>query len=196
MSVTVENILNLVKPNRYFAAWREGGKVEYAVAEPDEALTVLPGMSIRVVYVRAKPLNGVPPPQDVAQHPKVKWLSDIVGYPPALRVFEYVFTPLKLRLIQRLDTGVEFYMPTQDQDAPPIIVHTVNAYYVVYMCNSGRLYSEVKGGVRAYQLVERGQLQVPQVYYMKLDKHRREVGVRIPIDMEQARQLIKYLTGP
>jgi hypothetical protein len=69
----------------------------------------------------------------------------------------------------------------------------VNAYYVVYRSNSGRLYSEVKGGIRAYQLAERGQLRPPQIYYMKLDKHRREIGVRIPLDVEQVRQLFAYL---
>jgi hypothetical protein len=193
--VTVEDVLNMIRPNRYFAAWREGGRVEYAVVEPGEALMTLPGMSVRAVYVKAKPLNGVQPPQDITQHPRVKWLVETVGYPPALRVFQYTFTPLKTRLIQRLDTGAEFYMPTQEQDAPSIVIHTVNAYYVVYRSNSGRLYSEVKGGVRAYQLAERGQLKSPQIYFMKLDKHRREIGVRVPLDMEQVRQLAAYLLG-
>jgi hypothetical protein len=108
-------------------------------------------------------------------------------------VFLNAMPPLKLRLIQRLETDAELYMATQEQDAPPIIVHTVNAYYVVYRSNSGRLYNEVKGGARAYMLAERGQLRPPQVYFMKLDKHRYEIGVRVPIDEEQVRQLIKTL---
>ncbi len=193
-TLAVEDVLNLIRPNRYLAAWREGGRVEYAVAEPDEALMALPGMTIRVVGVRARPLN-VQPPQDITQHPKVRWLSETVGYPPALGVYEYTFTPLKLRLLQRLETGAEFYMPTQEQDAPPIVVHTVNAYYVVYRSNSGRLYSETPGGVRAYQLAGRDQLKPPQIYFMKLDKHRLEIGVRVPLDMEQVRQLIRLLGG-
>ncbi len=193
-TLAVEDVLNLIKPNRYLAVWREGGRVEYAVVEPDEALMALPGITIRVVGIRARPLN-VQPPQDIIQHSKVRWLAETVGYPPALRVYEYTFTPLKLQLMQRLETGAEFYMPTQGQDAPPIVVHTVNAYYAVYRSNSGRLYSEVKGGIRAYQLVERGQLKSPQIYFMRLDKHRWEIGVRVPIDGEQVRQLIRYLLG-
>ncbi|MFZ8808095.1 MAG: hypothetical protein ACO2PN_08305 [Pyrobaculum sp.] len=193
--VAVEDVLNMIRPNRYFAAWRERGRVEYAVVEPDETLMALSGMSVRVVDVKARPLN-TQPPQDIAQHPRVKQLTETVGYPPALRVFQYTFTPLRLRLVQRLETGAEFYMPTQERDAPPIVIHTVNAYYVVYRSNSGRLYSEVKGGVRAYQLAERGQLKSPQIYFMKLDKHRREIGVRVPLDVEQVRQFISYLTGP
>ncbi len=194
-TLAVEDVLNLIRPNRYLAAWREGGRMECAVVEPDEALMALPGMTIRVVSVRARPLN-VQPPQDITQHPRVRWLAEAVGYPPALRVYEYTFTPIKLRLLQRLETGAEFYMPTQEQDAPPIVVHTVNAYYVVYRSNSGRLYSETPGGARAYRLVERGQLKPPQVYIHRLDKHRHEVGIRIPLDMEQVRRLISYLTGP
>ena len=195
-TIAAEDVLNLVRPGRYFAVWREGSKMEYVAVEPGEALAVLPGMTLRVVEVKAGPLNGVQPPQDVAQHPRVKWLAEAVGYPPALRVFQYVFTPLKLRLIQRLETGVEFYMTTQEQDAPPIVVHTVNAYYVAYRSNSGRLYSEVRGGARAYQLVESGKLKTPQIYIMKLDKHRYEFGVRVPLDVDQVRQLISYLTRP
>jgi len=194
VATAVEDIFNKIRPNRYFAAWRGGGRVEYAVVEHGEALMTLPGMSVRVVDVKAKPLNGVQPPQDIL--PRIRWLAETVGYPPALKMYQYTFTPLKLRLIQRLDTGAEFYMPTQEQEAPPIIVHTVNAHYVVYRSNSGRLYSEVKGGIRAYQLVERGELQPPQIYIMRLDKHKYEIGVRIPLDMEQVRQLINYLTGP
>jgi|ADKH01.1.fsa_nt_gi hypothetical protein len=194
-ALQAEEILNMVRPNRYFAAWREGGKVEYAVVEPGEALMALPGMSVRVVGVRAKPLDGVQPPQDIMSHARVKWLSDVVGYPPALKVYQYTFTPLKTQLIQRLETGAEFYAVMQEQDAPSITVHTVNAYYVVYRSNSGRLYSEVKGGIKAYQLVRRGQLQRPQVYVMQLDKHRTEIGVRAPLDVEQVKQLISYLAG-
>jgi hypothetical protein len=195
VSVSIEELLNSIRPNKHFAVWRNGNRVEYAATEPDEALMVLPGMSVRVVDVKARPL-GVQPPQDAAQHPRVKWLAEVVGHPPALRVFQYVFTPLKLRLVQRLENGAELYMATQEQDALPIVVHTVNAYYVVYISNSGRLYSEVRGGVRAYQLAERNVLRQPQIYFMKLDKHRREIGVRIPLDIEQVRQLISYLMGP
>jgi hypothetical protein len=192
VSVSVDELLNLVKPNRYLAVWREGNRVEYAAVETDEALMTLPGMSFSVVDVKARPLN-VQPPQDITQHPRVKWLAEVVGYPPALKVYQYIFTPLKLRLIQRLETGAEFYMATQEQDAPPIVVHTANAYYVVYRSNSGHLYSEVKGGARAYQLVERGQLHTPQVYIHRIDKHRYEIGVRVPLDVEQVRQLASYL---
>jgi hypothetical protein len=190
VSISIEEVLNLVKPNKYFAVWREGSRIEYAAVEPDEALAALPGMSLRVVDVKARPLD-VQPPQDIVH--RVKWLAETVGYPPALRVFQFVFTPLKLRLIQRLETGAEFYMATKEQDAPAIVAHVVSAYYIVYRSNSGRLYSEVRGGIRAYQLAERGQLKPPQIYFMKLDKHRREIGVRVPLDTEQVRQLIRYL---
>jgi len=195
VSLSIEELLNSVKPRRYFAIWREGGKVEYAAVDVDEALMALPGMSIRVVSVETRPLNVQPPP-DVMSHPRVKWLAETVGYQPALKMFQYIFTPVRLRLIQRLETGAELYMVTREQDAPSIVAHVISAYYVVYRSNSGRLYSEVKGGIRAYQLVERGQLRPPQIYVMKLDKHRREIGVRIPLDVEQARQLISYLAGP
>jgi hypothetical protein len=191
----IEDVLNLIRPNKYFAVWRSADKVEYAVVEPGEMLMVIPSTSVRAVDVRSKPLN-IQPSQDVVQHPRVKWLAETVGYPPALRAFQYTFTPLKLRLLQRLETGVEFYMPTQERDnAQPIVVHVASAYYVVYRSNSGRLYSETKDGVRAYQLVERGQLRQPQVYVYRHDKHRYEIGVRIPLDVEQVRQLVSYLTG-
>jgi len=192
---TIEELLNLVRPHRYLAVWRGDGRVEYAVVDPDEALMVLPGMSIRVVSVEARPLNVQPPP-DVMSHPRVKWLAETVGYQPTLKMFQYTFTPLKLRLLQRLETGAEFYMPTQEQDAPPIVAHVISAYYVAYRSNSGRLYSETLGGARAYMLVERGQLKSPQVYILRRDKHRYEIGIRTPLDAEQVRQLISYLTGP
>jgi hypothetical protein len=54
----------------------------------------------------------------------------------------------------------------------------------------------VRGGARAYQLVESGKLKTPQIYIMKLDKHRYEFGVRVPLDVDQVRQLISYLTRP
>ena len=192
----IEDVLNIARPNKYLAVWRENNKVEYAAVEPGEVLMTLPGMSIRVVSVRARPLDNVQPPQDVMSHPRVRQLAELVGKWPALRVFQYTFTPLKLRLLQRLETGAEFYMPTQEQDAPPIIVYAANAYYVAYRSNSGRLYSETPGGARAYQLVAHNKLQPPQIYLMRLDRHRYEIGVRIPIDEEQVRQLISYLTGP
>jgi hypothetical protein len=188
-ALQVEDILNITRPNRYFAIWREGDKLEYAVVEPGDALMVLPGMSLRVVYVKASPLN-IQPPQDILSHPRIRWLAETVGYPPALKVYQYTLIPIKLRLIQRLETGAEFYMPTNEQEMP-IIIHTVNAYYVAYRSNSGRLH----GGVKAYQLAERGVLQPPHVYIMRLDKHRFEIGVRVPLDMEQVRQLISYLSG-
>jgi hypothetical protein len=195
-TLSIEELLNSVRPYRYFAVWREGDRVEYATVDPGEALLVLPGMNIRAFSVTAKPLN-VQPPRDVASHPRVRWLAEVVGYPPALGMFQYTFVKVRLRLLQRLESGAELYMVTQEPDvSPPITLHTVNAYYVVYRSNSGRLYSEVKGGIRAYQLVERGQLKPPQVYVYRRDKHRREIGVRIPLDLEQVRQLISYLTGP
>jgi len=189
----IEDVLNIVRPNKYLAVWRGDNKVEYAAVEPGEVLMTLPGMSIRVVSVRARPLDNVQPPQDVMSHPRVRQLAELVGKWPALRVFQYTFTPLKLRLLQRLETGAEFYMPTQEQDAPPIVAHVISAYYVAYRSNSGRLYSETSGGARAYMLVERGQLKSPQVYILRRDKHRYEIGIRTPLDVEQVRQLVAYL---
>ena len=188
----IEDVLNIIRPNKHFAVWRGGGKVEYVAVDVDEALLVLPGMSIKVVDVKARPLN-MQLPQDIMNHPRVRQLAELVGYPPALRVYQYTFTPRRLRLIQRLDTGAEFYMPTQEQDASPITLHTVNAYYVAYRSNSGRLYSETPGGARAYTLTQRGELKPPQVYVLRRDKHRYEIGIRTPLDVEQVRQLVAYL---
>ena len=70
----------------------------------------------------------------------------------------------------------------------------MHAYYVAYVSNSGRIYSETPGGAQAYSMVERGQLKPPQVYIHRRDKHRYEIGVKIPLDMEQVKQLINYLT--
>jgi len=193
-TLSIEELLNIVRPRHYFAVWREGGRVEYAAVDADEALMALPGMSIRVVGVETRPLN-VQPPQDIMNHPRVRQLAALVGKQPMLRMFQYVFTPLKLRLLQRLETGAEFYMPTQKQDAPPIVAHVASACYVAYRSNSGRLHSETPGGARAYQLVAHNKLQPPQIYLMRLDKHRYEIGVRIPIDEEQVRQLTTYLFG-
>jgi len=191
----IEDVLNIVRPNKYLAAWRENNKVEYAAVEPGEVLMTLPGMSIRVVSIKARPLDNVQPPQGVMSHPRVKQLAELVGNPPTLRVFQYTFTPLKLRLLQRLETGAEFYMPTQEQDAPPIVAHVISAYYVAYRSNSGRLYSETPGGTRAYTLTQRGELKPPRVYVHRHDKHRWEIGVRVPLDMEQVKQLVAYLVG-
>jgi hypothetical protein len=189
----IEDVLNIIRPNKHFAVWREGGKVECAAVDPDEVLMLPPGWSVKVAYVRAAPLDVQPP--DVVNHPRVEQLRQLVGYPPALRVFQYTFTPLRLRLIQRLETGAELYTATQEQDAPTIVVHTVNAYYIAYRSNSGLIYGETPGGARAYMLVERNMLRPPQIYVMRLDKHRHEIGVRIPIGEEQVRQLTAYLFG-
>jgi hypothetical protein len=91
--ISTEEMLNIIRPGRHLAVWRGGDKVEYVAVESDEALMALPNMSLRVASVKARPLN-VQPPQDIMQHPRVEWLADVVGHPPAVRVFEYVFNLL------------------------------------------------------------------------------------------------------
>ncbi len=190
--LSIEELLHAVKPHHYLAVWRGQDGIQYVAVERGEWLLVLPGDSVRVADVKITPLD-VSPPNDVLGHPSVRWLSELVGKPPVLRLHQYTFTLLKTRVVQRLNTGAEFHEVVQEPAAPPVAVHVVHAYYAVYVSNRGHIYSETPGGVRAYQLVERGQLK--QIYYMKLDKHRREIGVRIAIDEEQVRQLIRYLLG-
>jgi hypothetical protein len=190
--INIEELLNSIKPHRYLATWREGGRVKHAAVEPNEVLATLPGMTMKVADVKARALD-VQPPRDVLEHPRVKWLSGLVGKPPALRLFQYTFTPLKTRLIQRLDTGVELYEAVPEPDGSAVIVHVVHAFYVAYISNSGRIYGETPGGARAYVMAERGQLKTPQIYIHRIDKHKYEIGVRIPIDGEQVRQLISLL---
>jgi hypothetical protein len=190
----VEDMLNLVRPRHYFVAFRSSGRTSFDAVERGVALLVLPGDSVKVVDVRIRPLE-VQPPRDILEHPRARSLAEAVGRPPALRLFQYAFTPLRTRVIRRLDTGAEFHEVAQEPDAPAIVMHVAHAYYAAYISGSRRIYDETPGGARAYKLAERGQLQPPQIYVHSRDKHRREIGVRIPLDEEQARQLITYLLG-
>ncbi len=194
-SIHIEELLNDVKSRHYLVIHRTPNGLRHYTAECGDWLLVLPGDSIRVFDTKIKPLD-VQVPQDVSEHPRVKWLSELVGKPPTLKLFQYTFTPLRTRVAQRLETGAEFHEVVHETAGPPIIVHVVHAYYVAYRSNSGRLYSETPGGARAYTLLERGQLHTPQVYVRRLDKHRREIGIRVQLDAEQLRQLVSYLAGP
>jgi hypothetical protein len=190
-AIRIEELLNVVRPYRYIAVWR-GSINEYAAVERGETLAVLPGDMLRVADVKMMPL-GVPPPADAMNHPRVKWLAETVGKPPALRLFQYTFTPLKTRVIQRLENGGEFHEVAQEPAGSPVVIHAIHAYYVAYVSNSRHVYSETPGGAQAYRLAERGVLKPPQVYVHRHDKHRYEIGVRVPIDREQVRQLTATL---
>jgi hypothetical protein len=190
---SIEELLNTVKPRRYLAVWHSRYiGIQYVAVERDEVLAVLPGDSVRVADVKIKPLD-VQPPRDVNEHPKVKWLSELVGRLPVLKMFQYTFTPLKTRAVQVLESGAELHEVTQEPSGAPVVMHVVHAYYVAYVSRSRHVYSETPGGAQAYRLVERSQLKPPQVYVYRLDGHRYEVGVKIPIDQEQVRQLATLL---
>ena len=191
--VNIEELLNAVKSSHYFVVRRTPNDVKYYAVEYGSRLFLLPGDSINLVAdVKIRPLE-VQPPADIMQHPRVMGLAEIVGKPPALKLFQYTFTPLKTRVAQRLDTGAEFHEVVHEPVGHRIIMHVLHAHYVAYRSNSGRLYSETPGGARAYVMVERGQLRSPQVYIRRNDKHRCEIGIRIPLDEEQVRQLVSYL---
>ncbi len=192
--LSIEELLHAVKPHHYLAVWRGQSGIQYAVVEPGGWFLVLPDQSVRVADVKIKPLD-VSPPNDVLGHPRVKWLSEFVGKPPVLRLYQYTFTLFKTRVVQRLNTGDEFHEVTQEPASSPVVVHVVHVYYVAYVSNRGHIYSETPGGAQAYRLIERSWLRPPQVYIRRFDKHRYEVGVKIAIDEEQVRQLIRLLGG-
>jgi len=94
--VNIEELLNAVKSSHYFVVHRTPNDVKYYVVEYGTWLLVLPSDSIKVVDVKIRPLE-VQPPADIMQHPRVRWLAEIVGKPPALKLFQYTFTPLRTR---------------------------------------------------------------------------------------------------
>jgi len=185
---------NILKSGRYLVMWRHSyGKVNFGVAEEGEALLALPGDVIKALAVKMRPLDAVQPPADIMQHPKVAELAEKVGTPPKLRLFQYSFAPVALKLIQRLDTGAEFYR-IGERIGPAAVVHVVHAFYAAYISNSGHVYDETPGGARAYKLYRKQVLpQWPQVYIHHPDKHRHEIGVRIPIDEQQLKPVLAYL---
>jgi len=190
---SIEELLNTVRPHRYLAVWRSRYiGIQYVAVEHDEVLAVLPGDRIRVVDVKMRPLD-VQPPQDIVAHPRVKWLGELVGKMPSLKMFQYTFVSLKTKVIQRLENGTELHEVVHEPDGQPIVMHVVHAYYMAYISNSRHVYSETPGGAQAYRLVDRGQLKQSQVYVHRHDKHRYEIGVRVPIDQEQTRQLATLL---
>jgi hypothetical protein len=194
-TIHINDLLNVVKSRHYLVIMRTPDGIRYYTAEYGTQLLVLPGDSIiRVADVRIRPLD-IQPPQDILERPEVKQLSELVGKPPALKLFQYTFVALKTKVVQRLDTGAEFHEVVHEQVAPAATLYAVHAHYIAYRSNSGRLYSEIPGGARAYWLAERRQLQQLPIYVRVLDKHRREVGIKIPIDEEQVRQLMTYLFG-
>ncbi len=177
------DLLNTLKSNRYVAFWLRGDERTYSVVERGETLIVLPGDSVRVAAVKMRPLN-VQPPVGVLNHQRVKSLVDKVGKPPNLRLFQYTFIPLDTKVIQRLDTGAEFHQIVDEPAGPAVVAHVVHIFYVAYISNSGRVYDESPGGARAYRLLRNGELASPQIYIFH-DKHRYEIGVRIPLDEQQ-----------
>jgi len=194
--VTVEDMLNMVEPGLYFAAWlHSGGKTVFEAVERDDVLMTFPSLSVKVFDVETRPIRGAKLLQDVLEHPRVKRLAETVGVPPSLGVYEYRFVPLKTVVVERSDSGAEFRKVVEEPVAPAIAMHVVHAYYSVYTSRSGRIYSETPGGAKAFMLVAERQIRRPQIY-VHCHGRRCEVGVRIPIDKEQARQLIEFLAKP
>jgi hypothetical protein len=147
-----------------------------------------------VTNVKIKPLT-VAPPEDVVNHPVAKALIEKVGKMPAKKLFQYMFTPVGIRLLQRLETGAEFHSIDNTPAGGPIIVHIAHLYYVVYISRSGRIYDEeTEGGTKAYMLYKKGVLVWPQmIYVFRRDSHRFEIGVRVPLDEEQISHVVSYL---
>lgn len=190
--VSVEDVLNLAEPGFYLVVWLNGdGKVVVESARRDVVLAAFPSVSAKVVDVGARPLEGVEPPREVLEHPRVKRLAEAVGVPPSLRAFEYTFVPLKTVVAERFDSGAELCRVAEEPAAPAIVMRVVHAYYSARI--AGRAYDETPGGARACKLVMKGRMWRPEVYIHGYGR-RCEVGVKIPADREQAGQLIEYLT--
>jgi hypothetical protein len=186
-------ILHMLKSRYYIASSLNPDGIKIFTVEPGIALYQNQYIRIcRVAEVRIRPLN-IPPPRDVVDDPRVRALTEKVGKQPAVKLFQYKFIPVGIQLIQRLDTGAEFYS-VSGPVGNPIIAHVAHIYYVVYRSRSGRIYDEeVEGGVKAYMLLKRGELTWPQIYVYERDRHRTEIGVKVPIDYEQIASVVSYL---
>jgi hypothetical protein len=193
MESKTEVILHMLKSRHYIVSTLNPEGIKTFIVEPGVALLQNQHIRIcRVAEVRIRPLN-IPPPKDVIDDPRAKMLIEKVGKLPAVKLFQYTFIPVGVRLIQRLDTGAEFYS-IGEPIGNPITAHIAHVYYVIYQSRSGKIYDEeVEGGVKAYTLFKRGELTWPQIYLHKRDGHRTEIGVRIPIDYEQIAPVISYL---
>ncbi len=123
----ITEILNVLKSKHYVVSARSGDELKIFTAEPGSALLQNDYIKIcRVAKVKIQPLN-ITPPEDVLDHPNAKLLVEKVGKMPARRLFQYVFTPVKIRLSQRLETGAEFYDIDDTPAGKPIIVYVVSS---------------------------------------------------------------------
>ena len=186
-------VLHILKSKHYVVSTRSDA-IKIFTAEPGSTLLQNQYIICRVAKVKIQPL-GVVPPEDVADHPVARALIEKVGKTPAKRLFQYVFTPVNIHLLQRLDSGAEFYSIDNTPAGKPIIAHIAHLYYVVYISRSGKVYDEeTEGGVKAYMLYKKGVLVWPQmIYVFRRDSHRFEIGVRIPLNEEQTSHVVSYL---
>jgi hypothetical protein len=191
--VSVEDALNLVEPGLYFAAWLRGdGKVVFEPVERDATLITFPSLPVKVFDVEVQPLRGAEPPRSVLEHPRVRRLREAVGVAPSLKMYEYRFVPLKTVVVGRSDSGAEFRKVVEEPAAPAVEVRVAHAYYSAYV-DDRHIHSETPGGTRALELAAERRIRRPDVY-MHCRGGRCEVGVRIPIDEERAKELMEHLT--
>jgi hypothetical protein len=186
----ITEVLHVLKSRHYVATVRHSDEFKLLTFEPGDTLLQNQYIKIcRVAEVRIRSLNISF--SDVPNDPKAKTLAEKIGKPPATKLFQYTFVPVGVRLAQRLDAGAEFYVADKPT-AKPITVHVAHLYYTAYVSRRGRVYSETPGGAKAYMLFKKGELKWPQDVYVHRSGHRIEIGVRIPIDEEQMRQLLSY----
>ncbi len=188
--LNLEELLHMLKSKQYVVSSLSGNKIKIFTTDQNGVLLQNDFIKIcRVTRVKIKPLDITPPEVD---HPVAKLLIEKVGKTPSKKLFQYQFTPVGTRLIQRIDTGTEFYEIVDEPAAEPIIVHVAHLYYVAYISRSAKIYDETPGGARAYVLHKKGVLTWPH-YVFRRDAHRVELGVRIPLDEEQISRLVSYL---
>jgi hypothetical protein len=185
-------LLHVLKSRQYVVSFLSGGEVKVFTADQNDVLLQTSLVRIcRVAGVKIRPLD-VAPPEDVINHPAAKTLIEKVGKTPTKRLFQYQFVPAGIRLMRR-DADAEFYSIADAPATRPITVHVAHLYYAAYASRSGKIYDEVPGGARAYTLFKRGELKWPRDVYTFKSSHRIEVGIRVPIDHEQIRQVFSYL---
>jgi len=193
--VSAEDVLNLVEPGLCFAARLRGdGEVLFEPVERDVTLIAFPSLSVKVFGVEVRRLRDVEPPRDVLGRPRVKRLAEAVGAPPSLGVYGYAFVPLKTAVVERSDSGAELRKVAEEPAAPAATVRAVHAYYSACADSRG-ICDEAPGGARALEPAAERRMRRPDAC-MYCRGRRCEIGVRMSIDEEQARQLIEFLTRP
>ena len=187
-------VFHMLKSRYYVvSALQHGQGVTVFTVEPNTALHQNEYIKIcKVANVKIRPLDNVAVPEDIMNHPIAKSLVEKIGKPPVRQLYQYTFIPVSTRLIQRLEAGAEFYEISDNVVGKPIVMHVAHIYYTAYVSRSGRVYSETPGGTKVYVMLKKGELKWPNVYVFRRG-HRYDIGVKIPLDEEQFRQLISYL---